>query len=106
MAIKYINIFQSKALKLFPKLGFCFENKPSGNPVRAGCRRPPPASSRQQKSRCCDDDRKCCDDDDDGKMNYDRKVSRAKKTCERVQAGVWRGGGGVWGVHVVARMSI
>jgi hypothetical protein len=31
MDIKYINIFQSKALKKLPKLGFGFENKPSGN---------------------------------------------------------------------------
>jgi hypothetical protein len=33
MAIKYINILQSKALKNLPKLG-CVENKPSGNPAR------------------------------------------------------------------------
>jgi hypothetical protein len=34
MVIKYISIFQSKALKNFPKLGiFWFENKPSGSPV-------------------------------------------------------------------------
>jgi hypothetical protein len=32
MAIKYINIFQSKTLQNLPKLGFWFENKPSGNP--------------------------------------------------------------------------
>jgi hypothetical protein len=33
MAIKYFNIFQSKALKFFfPNWGFGFENKPSGNP--------------------------------------------------------------------------
>jgi hypothetical protein len=33
MAIKYANIFPSKALKHFPKLEFFwFENKPSGNP--------------------------------------------------------------------------
>jgi hypothetical protein len=32
MAIKNINIFKSKALKHLPKLGFLFENKPSGNP--------------------------------------------------------------------------
>jgi hypothetical protein len=34
MAIKYINIFQSVALKIFPNWYFWFENKPSGNPVR------------------------------------------------------------------------
>jgi hypothetical protein len=34
MAIKYINIFQSKALQNFPKWDFWFENKPSGNPGR------------------------------------------------------------------------
>jgi hypothetical protein len=36
MAIKYINLFQSKALKNLPKLGFfCFKNKkPSGNPAQ------------------------------------------------------------------------
>jgi hypothetical protein len=33
MAIKYFHIFQSKALKNLPKLGFLFENKPSGNPA-------------------------------------------------------------------------
>jgi hypothetical protein len=33
MAIKYINIFQSKDLKIFTKLGSWFENKPSGNPA-------------------------------------------------------------------------
>jgi hypothetical protein len=32
MAIKYINIVQSKDLQNLPKLGFLFENKPSGNP--------------------------------------------------------------------------
>jgi hypothetical protein len=33
MAIKYINIFQSKALKKLTQIGiFLFENKPSGNP--------------------------------------------------------------------------
>jgi hypothetical protein len=32
MAIKYINIFQFKALQNLPKLGFLDENKPSGNP--------------------------------------------------------------------------
>jgi hypothetical protein len=32
MAIKYISIFQSKTLQNLPKLGFWFENKPSGNP--------------------------------------------------------------------------
>jgi hypothetical protein len=32
MAIKYINIFQSKALQKLPKLRFWFDNKPSGNP--------------------------------------------------------------------------
>jgi hypothetical protein len=32
MAIKYNNIFHSKALQKLPKLGFLFENKPSGNP--------------------------------------------------------------------------
>jgi hypothetical protein len=31
MAIKCINILQSKALQNLPKLGFCLENKPSGN---------------------------------------------------------------------------
>jgi hypothetical protein len=31
MAIKYINIFQFKALQNLPKLGF-FENKPFGYP--------------------------------------------------------------------------
>jgi hypothetical protein len=36
MAIKYINIFQSKALQNLPKLRiFCFEKKPSGNPARS-----------------------------------------------------------------------
>jgi hypothetical protein len=29
---KYTNIFLSKALQNLPKLGFWFENKPSGNP--------------------------------------------------------------------------
>jgi hypothetical protein len=34
MAIKYINIFQSKALQNLPKMGFYwFENKLSGNPA-------------------------------------------------------------------------
>jgi hypothetical protein len=32
MAIKYIKIFQPKALQNVPKLVFWFENKPSGNP--------------------------------------------------------------------------
>jgi hypothetical protein len=32
MSKKYINNFQSKALKNVPKLEFWFENKPSGNP--------------------------------------------------------------------------
>jgi hypothetical protein len=32
MSIKYINIFQSTALKNLPKLDFWFENKSSGNP--------------------------------------------------------------------------
>jgi hypothetical protein len=32
MAIRYVNIFQSKALNFFPKLVFWFENKPSGSP--------------------------------------------------------------------------
>jgi hypothetical protein len=32
MSIKYINNFQSKALKIFPTWKFWFENKPSGNP--------------------------------------------------------------------------
>jgi hypothetical protein len=34
MAMKYINIFQSKALKNYPNWDFWFESKPSGNP---GC---------------------------------------------------------------------
>jgi hypothetical protein len=33
MTIKYIQIFQSEALKFFPILAFWFENKPSGNPA-------------------------------------------------------------------------
>jgi hypothetical protein len=32
MVIKYINIFQSKALKEYPSWDFWFENIPSGNP--------------------------------------------------------------------------
>jgi hypothetical protein len=32
-AINYINIFQSKALKIYPNWNFLFENKPSGNPA-------------------------------------------------------------------------
>jgi hypothetical protein len=35
----YVNIFQSKALKNLPKLGFWFENKPSGNPGAASSRK-------------------------------------------------------------------
>jgi hypothetical protein len=34
MAIKYINIFQSEALEIFPKLEFLVWKKPSGNPER------------------------------------------------------------------------
>jgi hypothetical protein len=34
MTIKCTNIFLSKALQNLPKLGFCFENIPSGNPAR------------------------------------------------------------------------
>jgi hypothetical protein len=34
MSIKYINIFQYKALKNYPNWDFWFENKPSGNPVK------------------------------------------------------------------------
>jgi hypothetical protein len=33
MVIKYINIFQSNALKIYPNSDFWFENKPSGNPA-------------------------------------------------------------------------
>jgi hypothetical protein len=33
MALKYINIYQSEALKFFPNWDFWFENKPSGNPA-------------------------------------------------------------------------
>jgi hypothetical protein len=33
MAIKYINIFHTKALKNYPNRDFWFENKPSGNPA-------------------------------------------------------------------------
>jgi hypothetical protein len=36
MALKYLNMFQSKALQNLPKLEFLFENKPSGNPA-ANC---------------------------------------------------------------------
>jgi hypothetical protein len=32
MAIKYIYIFQSEALKIYPNWDFWFEKKPSGNP--------------------------------------------------------------------------
>jgi hypothetical protein len=32
MGIKYINIFQFEALKIFPNWDFWFEKKPSGNP--------------------------------------------------------------------------
>jgi hypothetical protein len=32
MVIKYINVFQSKALKTFPKVGFLVKKEPSGNP--------------------------------------------------------------------------
>jgi hypothetical protein len=32
MALKYTNIFHCKALQNLPKLGFLFENMPSGNP--------------------------------------------------------------------------
>jgi hypothetical protein len=34
MAIKYIKVFQSRALKIYPTWDFLFENKPSGNPAR------------------------------------------------------------------------
>jgi hypothetical protein len=33
MAIKYMDILQSKALQNLPRLGFWLENKPSGNPA-------------------------------------------------------------------------
>jgi hypothetical protein len=33
MAIKYINIFQSKALQICPNWDFWYEKKPSGNPA-------------------------------------------------------------------------
>jgi hypothetical protein len=33
MTVNHIHCFQSKALKNLPKLGFWFENKPSGNPA-------------------------------------------------------------------------
>jgi hypothetical protein len=33
MVIKYTKIFHSKTLQNLPKLGFLFENKPSGNPA-------------------------------------------------------------------------
>jgi hypothetical protein len=33
MAIKYVNIFKSKALQNLPEFEFLFENKPSGNPL-------------------------------------------------------------------------
>jgi hypothetical protein len=36
MAIKYINIFHSKASKIYPNWDFCNENIPSGNPVSEG----------------------------------------------------------------------
>jgi hypothetical protein len=32
MVIKFTNIFHSKAIQNLPKLGFLFENNPSGNP--------------------------------------------------------------------------
>jgi hypothetical protein len=32
MAMKYTNLFHSKALQNLPELGFWFENIPSGNP--------------------------------------------------------------------------
>jgi hypothetical protein len=32
MVIKYFNIFQSKALYIYPNWDFLFEHKPSGNP--------------------------------------------------------------------------
>jgi hypothetical protein len=34
MALKHINIFQYKGLKIFPNWDFWFEDKPSGSPVR------------------------------------------------------------------------
>jgi hypothetical protein len=33
-SVKYTNVFHCKTLQNIPKLGFLFENKPSGNP---GC---------------------------------------------------------------------
>jgi hypothetical protein len=36
MAIKYINIFQTKALQGLLKLGYLVENKSSGNPGAEG----------------------------------------------------------------------
>jgi hypothetical protein len=33
MTIKYTTIFHPKASKIYPNLGFWFENKPSGNPA-------------------------------------------------------------------------
>jgi hypothetical protein len=36
ISIKYLNIFQSKAPKIYPNWDFGFENKPSGNPGRGG----------------------------------------------------------------------
>jgi hypothetical protein len=38
MAIKYITIFQSKALQNLPKLGFLVWKKPSGNPTHSAKR--------------------------------------------------------------------
>jgi hypothetical protein len=38
VAIKYINIFQSKAQQNYPNWDIWFENKPSGNPdLAASC---------------------------------------------------------------------
>jgi hypothetical protein len=39
MAVKYINIFHSKAFQnryVYQNWDFCYSNKPSGNPVCAG----------------------------------------------------------------------
>jgi hypothetical protein len=33
MDVKYVNLFQSRALEIYPNWDFLFESKPSGNPV-------------------------------------------------------------------------
>jgi hypothetical protein len=68
MAIKYINIFESKALQNLPKLGFWFENKQSGNPGRLQSRKEG-GNARQRLSfitSFVDSERQ--DDDTDGKV--------------------------------------